>query len=97
MRRALVVGASGGMGASLTKELAERGIEVVAFARNGKKLESLHGCNPLVTIAAGDAFEKIRVTKFPKISRNALTPKKAKYAYRWKRWRKKRMRRESLV
>ena len=41
MKKALVLGASGGMGYSLVKELSSRGIKVVAFARTKEKLERL--------------------------------------------------------
>ena len=33
MKKALVLGASGGMGYSIVKELSSRGIKVMAFAR----------------------------------------------------------------
>jgi 6-phosphogluconate dehydrogenase (decarboxylating) len=39
----LVLGASGGMGVSLTRELIGRNLEVVAFARNQAILEKLYG------------------------------------------------------
>lgn len=56
MKKALVLGASGGMGYALTCELAERGMEVVAFARSKDKLQRLFGDMNRVTIVAGDVF-----------------------------------------
>jgi len=41
MKRALVLGASGGMGYSIVNELISRGVEVTAFARSEKKLKHL--------------------------------------------------------
>ncbi|PFJ15086.1 hypothetical protein COD67_15670 [Bacillus cereus] len=58
MKKALVLGGSGTMGYAITKELCERGIHVVAFARNKQKLESLFQEERDVTIVAGDVFEK---------------------------------------
>jgi short-subunit dehydrogenase len=46
MKKAVVLGASGGMGYALVNELTERGIETVAFARTKEKLQKLyHGKN----------------------------------------------------
>jgi len=56
MRKALVLGASGGMGYSIVKELQMRNIEVVAFARNGEKLRRLFNGDEYVTITTGDIF-----------------------------------------
>lgn len=58
MKKALVLGASGGMGYSIVKELSSRGISVVAFARTKSKLESLFGDDKNITIFAGDIFQK---------------------------------------
>ena len=55
MKKALVLGASGGMGYSIVKELSSRGISVTAFARTKRKLEKLFGEDPNVTILAGEA------------------------------------------
>ncbi|MCA1319124.1 SDR family NAD(P)-dependent oxidoreductase [Bacillus tianshenii] len=55
MRKALVIGASGGMGYSIVKELVSNGIEVVAFSRGAGKLEELFGKEELVAIQPGDA------------------------------------------
>lgn len=41
MQKAIVLGATGGVGAPLTAELIERGIETVAFGRSMKKLNEL--------------------------------------------------------
>ena len=57
MQKALVVGASGGMGYSVVQELSSRGISVTAFARSRDKLEKLFGNDPNVTIYAGDLFQ----------------------------------------
>ncbi|MBP0727221.1 SDR family NAD(P)-dependent oxidoreductase [Bacillus sp. RG28] len=57
MKKALVLGASGGMGYSIVKELSSRGIEVVAFARTKSKLEKLFDGDTNVTIFSGDIFE----------------------------------------
>lgn len=56
MRKALVLGASGGMGYAIVKELSNRGIMVTAFARNREKLERLFADNNNITIYAGDIF-----------------------------------------
>ncbi len=58
MKKAMVVGASGGMGYALVMELVNRGIEVVAFARGEEKLTKLFRDLELVTIQPGDAEEK---------------------------------------
>ena len=57
MEKALVLGASGGMGYSIVKELLSRGIMVTAFARTREKLEKLFGEEANVTIFAGDVFQ----------------------------------------
>ncbi|WP_422674202.1 SDR family NAD(P)-dependent oxidoreductase [Caldifermentibacillus hisashii] len=57
MKRALVLGASGGMGYSIVNELTDRGIEVIAFARTKKKLEKLFSAKQNVTIFTGDIFK----------------------------------------
>ena len=59
MKKAIVVGATGGTGASVTEELVRRGIPTVAFGRSRRKLEHLRAAlgNPAhMTIAVGDAF-----------------------------------------
>ncbi|MDQ0229264.1 SDR family NAD(P)-dependent oxidoreductase [Metabacillus malikii] len=56
MKKVLVLGASGGMGYALVMELASRGIEVIAFARNKEKLDELFGHMSLVTTVSGDIF-----------------------------------------
>lgn len=58
MEKALVLGASGGMGYSIVKELCNRGIKVVAFARTKTRLERLFGEDRHVTIFEGDIFSK---------------------------------------
>jgi nucleoside-diphosphate-sugar epimerase len=57
VKKALVLGASGGMGYSIVKELSSRGIAVTAFARTKSKLEHLFHGDPNVTIFSGDIFE----------------------------------------
>ncbi|WP_193790083.1 NAD-dependent epimerase/dehydratase family protein [Paenibacillus beijingensis] len=59
MKKAIVVGATGGTGASVTEELVKRGIQTVAFGRSREKLEKLRASldNPEhLSIAVGDAF-----------------------------------------
>lgn len=56
MKKVLVLGASGGMGYSIVKELLSRGFLVTAFARNREKLEKLFWEDENVTIFAGDVF-----------------------------------------
>ncbi|MBB6445395.1 SDR family NAD(P)-dependent oxidoreductase [Bacillus benzoevorans] len=57
MKKALVLGASGGMGYAIVKELSQRGIAVKAFARTENKLKKLFAQDTNVTIAAGDIFQ----------------------------------------
>lgn len=59
MKKAIVLGATGGTGAAITAELVERGVETVGFGRSRQKLEQLAAIlgNPKhLTLAAGDAF-----------------------------------------
>lgn len=56
MKRAVVLGASGGMGFSIVNELVDRGIEVIAFARSEQKLQNLFQDKQGVTIQTGDIF-----------------------------------------
>lgn len=58
MRKALVLGASGGMGYSIVKELASRDIEVTAFARNHEKLARMFGNDSNVSLHPGDIFDQ---------------------------------------
>lgn len=58
MKKALVVGASGGIGYALVRELVARNIEVIAFSRHLSKLHSLYGEFEKVTAQAGDALIK---------------------------------------
>ncbi|WP_010283632.1 SDR family NAD(P)-dependent oxidoreductase [Bacillus timonensis] len=58
MKRALVLGASGGMGYAIVEELIGRGVEVIAFARTKEKLEKLFNTREKVKIVAGDVFNK---------------------------------------
>lgn len=54
MKKALVLGASGGMGYSIVNELIRRGVEVTAFARSAQKLRNLFEEREGITIQAGD-------------------------------------------
>lgn len=56
MKKALVLGASGGMGYALVRELISHGVDVVAFARGEEKLKTLFGQQQNVEIYAGDAL-----------------------------------------
>jgi nucleoside-diphosphate-sugar epimerase len=59
MKRAIVLGAAGGMGRELVKELLGRGMETVAFGRSRDKLEKLADCcgnDRLLKVAVGDAM-----------------------------------------
>lgn len=56
MKKALVMGAPGGMGYALVHELTSQCVEVAAFSRNREKLESLYRDVRNVTIFPGDAF-----------------------------------------
>lgn len=58
MRKALVLGASGGMGYSIVNELSNRGIRAVAFARNKEKLTRMFKADPNIVIYAGDVFKQ---------------------------------------
>ncbi|MFX3631585.1 MAG: hypothetical protein ACE3L7_01400 [Candidatus Pristimantibacillus sp.] len=41
MNKAIVAGATGGTGASITEDLVKRGIHTIAFGRSRQKLEQL--------------------------------------------------------
>ncbi|MFP4975019.1 NAD-dependent epimerase/dehydratase family protein [Paenibacillus sp. CN-4] len=59
MKKAIVLGATGGVGQPLTAELLKRGIETVAFGRSMGKLQNLSaslGTPARLHLAAGDAF-----------------------------------------
>jgi hypothetical protein len=58
VKKALVLGATGGMGSALVRELAERRIDVIAFSRNQEKLEKLYAHEEFITIYAGDVMNK---------------------------------------
>ncbi|WP_439021062.1 SDR family NAD(P)-dependent oxidoreductase [Bacillus thuringiensis] len=58
MKKALVLGASGAMGYAITKELCNRGIDVIAFARNKGKLENLFQGEEHIQTVAGDVLVK---------------------------------------
>lgn len=62
MKKALVLGASGGMGYALVTELVSRGIDVVAFARGKEKLEVLYRNESKVSIFVGNALVENDVT-----------------------------------
>lgn len=56
MKKALVLGASGGMGYALVTELVSRGIDVVAFARGREKLDELYKEESKVSTFRGNAL-----------------------------------------
>ncbi|MCS0543211.1 SDR family NAD(P)-dependent oxidoreductase, partial [Aeromonas veronii] len=58
MEKALVLGATGGMGYAIVEELIEREIEVIAFARSKEKLERLFNNREKVQIVTGDVFNE---------------------------------------
>lgn len=65
MKKAIVIGATGGTGAAITEELVKRGIPVTAFGRSLRKLEQLAaklGNPPHLSLASGDAFKAEEVT-----------------------------------
>ncbi|TLS51736.1 SDR family NAD(P)-dependent oxidoreductase [Paenibacillus antri] len=60
MKKAIVLGATGGTGAAIAEELVKRGVNVAAFGRSRAKLESFAarlGHPPHLTLAVGDAFQ----------------------------------------
>ncbi|HZG17652.1 MAG TPA: SDR family NAD(P)-dependent oxidoreductase [Candidatus Bathyarchaeia archaeon] len=60
MKKAVVLGATGGVGKPLVTECVQRGIETVAFGRSAEKLESLArelGNPALLKLETGDAFK----------------------------------------
>jgi len=57
VKRALVLGASGGMGYSIVKELSNRGYDVIALSRTKEKLVRLFDDFPNVKIYPGDVFD----------------------------------------
>jgi nucleoside-diphosphate-sugar epimerase len=62
MKKAVVLGATGGMGFSLVEELVSRNIETIAFARSKDKLEQYSKeWGPLATIFAGDALNEVQL------------------------------------
>jgi nucleoside-diphosphate-sugar epimerase len=59
MKKAVVLGATGGMGFSLVEELVSRNIETIAFARSKDKLEQYsQEWGPLATIVVGDVLNE---------------------------------------
>ncbi|MET3943112.1 nucleoside-diphosphate-sugar epimerase [Paenibacillus sp. PvP094] len=59
MKKAIVIGATGGTGAAITQELIKRGIATVAYGRSRHKLEQLAaklGFPDHLQLAVGDAF-----------------------------------------
>ncbi|MFB7816460.1 SDR family NAD(P)-dependent oxidoreductase [Paenibacillus chitinolyticus] len=66
MKKAVVLGATGGVGTTLTEELVKRGIETVAFGRSFAKLEKLKlelGNPPHLKLVKGDAFDSAGIIK----------------------------------
>lgn len=60
--KALVLGATGGMGSAIVYELLERGVEVTAFARNLEKLNKLFK-NHQVRLVQGDVFNEEQISR----------------------------------
>lgn len=59
MKKALVLGATGGMGFALVEELVSRGIETIAFARSSEKLALYkQDWGPLAKTKVGDVLNK---------------------------------------
>lgn len=66
MKKAIVLGATGGVGHPLTAELVKRGVETIAFGRSMEKLKRLEkeiGPNPMLSLYAGDAFRTEDIVK----------------------------------
>ncbi|WP_456276363.1 SDR family NAD(P)-dependent oxidoreductase [Bacillus sp. AK128] len=63
MKKVLVLGATGGMGYALVKELASRGIETIAFSRNEDKLNRLFDGMNQVRIHVGNVLIEQEVMK----------------------------------
>ncbi|WP_334073361.1 MULTISPECIES: SDR family NAD(P)-dependent oxidoreductase [Paenibacillus] len=66
MKKAIVLGATGGVGHPLTVELVKRGVETIAFGRSMDKLKKLAdeiGHNRLLRLYAGDAFHPEDIVK----------------------------------
>lgn len=61
MKKVMVVGATGGMGYAVVRELAGRGIKTIAIARNEQTLQTLFRDEPLVEIQKGDALQKATI------------------------------------
>lgn len=60
MKKAVVLGATGGTGEALVSELLARGVKVTAFGRSEKKLQAVLGtCDHVqnLTVATGDVFK----------------------------------------
>lgn len=66
MKKALVLGASGGMGYAIVKELNNRGIETIAFARNKQKLDKLFQGDSYVHSVAGDVLDQRSISQAAK-------------------------------
>jgi nucleoside-diphosphate-sugar epimerase len=62
MKKAVVLGATGGMGYSLVEELVGRKVETIAFARSKEKLEGFSKeWGPLATIYVGDVLNEVQL------------------------------------
>ncbi|MHC0036276.1 SDR family NAD(P)-dependent oxidoreductase [Pseudoneobacillus sp. C159] len=62
MKKALVLGATGGMGFSLVEELVSRNIETIAFARSKNKLEQYsREWGTLASIYVGDVLDQAQL------------------------------------
>ncbi|GGE26781.1 membrane protein [Pullulanibacillus camelliae] len=56
MKKAVVLGATGSIGYAITKELAEKGVNTIAFSRTRSKLMTLFGDHSAITVCAGNVF-----------------------------------------
>ena len=64
MKKALVLGATGGMGFALVEELVSRGIETIAFARSSEKLALFRQeWGPRALIFSGDVMNESHLSK----------------------------------
>lgn len=63
MKKAIVLGATGGMGYALTTELLSKGVQVTAFARTEKKLQWLFQGENRMKLYQGNAFSQTELNE----------------------------------
>lgn len=63
MNKVFVLGATGSIGAAIVFECVKQSIPVIAFARDEHRLNQLFGHIELVSICAGDVFDKESILK----------------------------------